>query len=90
MGDYVCETRSSGAELRAFYQLQRNCGGYGGRRNADVVQLTRMVSAVRENVYSCKGFWAGLSTTEPSNMEYLLPWQGQLIVPSLISATVHP
>jgi hypothetical protein len=31
-------------------------------------------------VFGGKGFGAGGFTTEPSVIEYLLPWQGQLIV----------
>src|SRR3954465_3765297 len=35
-------------------------------------------------------FGAGPSLTEPSVTENLLPWQGQLMVPSAISLTVQP
>src|SRR5258708_37332256 len=35
------------------------------------------------------GFCSGLFATEPSRL-YLLPWQGQSIVPSATLFTVHP
>jgi hypothetical protein len=38
------------------------------------------VSPLTLIVFAGSGFGAGGFTTEPSVIEYLLPWQGQLIV----------
>ena len=40
-------------------------------------------------VFGGSGRGAGGFTTEPSVIEYLLPWQGQLIVVAMLS-TRHP
>src|SRR6266487_3460909 len=53
-------------------------------------QATVISSPLTVTVLAANGAGAGPPWTEPSAIEYLLPWHGQLIVPSLTVETVQP
>ena len=58
------------------------------RRRGHVLRV--MVVPVMVKGMGARGAGAGPPTTEPSLIEYWLPWQGQLMVPFATEATVQP